>query len=192
MRVFKSASSAQSGVGASAPSCPSVEMSVSSRSEFLVVDGDLVVAHEGRRLLQEGVVAPAALVLQLAQLLLEGWLVLQVEIAQRSRRVVDHRLEIRLGAHRPACRRLGRSDEIGRRERSDRRRRWRWRRARLLRQRLITLGGGGGRRRCGWSCRSSRRDRIPRVTGCRRRRSLPQGAAAHTGHNANCEQRPQS
>ena len=187
MRVLRSASSAQSGVGASAPSCPSVEMSVSSRSEVLVVDGDLVVAHERRRLLQERVVAPAALVLQLAQLFLEGRLVLHVQVAQGAGGVVDYGLEIRLGTDlRPRCRGRGRLSGYGQVGRCPRRGRLR---PRLFGQRLISLRGTGGRR---GSCRCRRLNRLPRRICRGRWRSLPQRATAHVGHNANREQRPQS
>ena len=80
------ARTAQSGAAADRPCWPPPVMRIEQFLRFLVVGGDLSVAHERLGLLEELIVAPAALVLELAQLGLEHRRVLAVEVAQGRRR----------------------------------------------------------------------------------------------------------
>ena len=71
MLARRPTSSVQSGASPEAPAWPAPVMRASSSSDFSIEVGDLLVAHQRLGLLQELIVAPSALGLELAQLGLE-------------------------------------------------------------------------------------------------------------------------
>ena len=98
MLARRPTSSVQSGASPEAPAWPAPVMRASSSADFSSKLGDFLVAHQRLRLLQELIVAPSALGLELAQLGLERRRVLLRQAAQGAGGLVDHGFEIGLAA----------------------------------------------------------------------------------------------